>query len=91
MDEAAATAHVAIFANMGQVCTAGSRLFVHEDIYDTFVNKVVEMAKNRRIGDPFDLASESGPQVHNIMRPVIKGHSDEGTPSERRKFSVSVP
>jgi acyl-CoA reductase-like NAD-dependent aldehyde dehydrogenase len=63
VDEAAETAHMAIFMNMGQVCTAGSRLFVHEDIYDSFVNKVVEKAEKRRIGDPFDLTSESGPQV----------------------------
>jgi retinal dehydrogenase len=32
---------------------AGSRTFVHEDIYDAFMDKTVEAAKNRKIGDAF--------------------------------------
>ena len=48
---------------MGQVCTAGSRTFVQESIYDEFVKKSVEHAKKRNVGDPFDAATESGPQV----------------------------
>ena len=67
VDKAAETAHFAIFMNMGQVCTAGSRLFVHEDIYDTFINKIVEKAKKRTVGDPFDMTSQSGPQVTVIL------------------------
>ncbi len=57
-------AHFALFFNMGQVCTAGSRIFVQEEIYDTFVNKCVEKAKARLIGDGFDKKNDSGPQVH---------------------------
>ena len=56
-------AHQAIFANMGQVCNAGSRTFVHEDIYEEFVKRSVELAKKRVIGDPFDPNTEAGPQV----------------------------
>ncbi len=50
----------------GQCCTAGSRTFVHEDIYDEFVKKAVQRAQNRKVGDPFDDDTEQGPQVRNI-------------------------
>lgn len=56
-------AHQALFFNMGQVCTAGSRTYVHEDIYDEFVTKAVARAKTKVIGDPYDVKSEYGPQV----------------------------
>ncbi len=63
MDYAAECAHTALFSNMGQVCTAGSRTFVHEDIYDEFVKKCVAKAIKRSIGDPFSEDTQSGPQV----------------------------
>lgn len=63
LDYAVEVSHQAIMYNMGQVCTAGSRTFVHEDIYDEFVRKSVERAKKRTVGDPFDPKNENGPQV----------------------------
>lgn len=81
LDDAAKAAHMGIFTNMGQVCVASSRLFVHEDIYDKMVTKLVEMAKKRKIGDPSDLTSESGPQVdkeqfEKIMSLIELGKKD---------------
>jgi len=49
--------------NMGQICSAGSRTFVQEDIYDEFVKKSVDKANNRKIGNPFDKNTEHGSQV----------------------------
>jgi len=49
--------------NHGQCCVAGSRLFVHDNIYDEFVKKSVKLAKKKRVGDPFHPDSEQGPQV----------------------------
>ena len=63
MDVSVDYAHKAIFNNMGQVCCAGSRTFVQEDIYDEFVKKSIEKAKKRVVGNPFDQNTESGPQV----------------------------
>ena len=45
MDPAVELAHNAIMANMGQVCVAASRTFVHEDSYDEFVRKSEERAE----------------------------------------------
>jgi len=56
-------AHQAVFINQGQICCAGSRTFVHEDIYDEFIKKSIERAQNRKVGDPFTEDTEQGPQV----------------------------
>jgi acyl-CoA reductase-like NAD-dependent aldehyde dehydrogenase len=63
LDHAVDMSHFALFFNMGQCCTAASRLFVQEEIYDKFVEKAVERAKKRTVGDPFDSKNESGPQI----------------------------
>jgi len=56
-------AHVAIFSQSGQVCCAGSKTFVHADIYHEFVKMSVERATNRKLGDALDPKVEQGPQV----------------------------
>ncbi|XP_077870267.1 aldehyde dehydrogenase 1A1-like [Saccoglossus kowalevskii] len=59
--------HQSLFRNVGQVCCAATRTFVHEDIYDEFVRKSVARAKKRVIGDPYDEKTESGPQVSKVQ------------------------
>jgi len=63
VDVAVEGAHNSIMFNMGQVCCAGSRTYVHESIYDEFVKRSVERAKKRTTGDPFKNENENGPQV----------------------------
>lgn len=53
IDLAIAQSQVGLFLNQGQCCIAGSRVFVHEKIYDEFVKRSVEAAKARKVGDPF--------------------------------------
>ncbi len=67
VDYAVSVAHRGIFTNAAQNCTAGSRTFVHAKIYDEFVAKSVELAKNRIVGDPFDPMTEQGPQVRSVI------------------------
>jgi acyl-CoA reductase-like NAD-dependent aldehyde dehydrogenase len=62
MEEALAGAILAIFANSGQICVAGSRLLVQESIHDEFVARLVEQAKGITIG---------GPEANALMGPVI--------------------
>ncbi len=49
--------------SQGQCCCAGSRIFVEEGIYDAFVEKSVELAKAKVVGDPFDTNTTQGPQI----------------------------
>ena len=63
VEHAVVESHQAIFSNMGQCCVAGSRTFVQEEIYDEFVKRTVEKAQKRVVGDPYDMKTESGPQV----------------------------
>jgi aldehyde dehydrogenase (NAD+) len=62
-DQAVDAAFWGIYANKGEVCSAGSRLLVHEDVHDRFVEKLVHRASNMTTGDPFDPASEMGSQI----------------------------
>lgn len=82
VDYAVEMSHHALFANMGQCCTAGSRCFVQEDIYDEFVRKSVERAQKKTVGDPFDPKNEMGPQVDEEqftkILELIKSGKQEG-------------
>tara|TARA_Y100000588_G_scaffold311001_1_gene336802 strand:+ start:521 stop:1996 length:1476 start_codon:yes stop_codon:yes gene_type:complete len=50
-----------IFAATGQTCIAGSRLLLQRSIHDKFVERLVEVAKTARIGDPMSLDTHVGP------------------------------
>eukprot|EP00924_Labyrinthula_sp_SR-Ha-C_P006552 maker-scaffold_38-snap-gene-1.22-mRNA-1 protein AED:0.26 eAED:0.26 QI:81/1/1/1/1/1/2/116/486 len=78
LDKAVATANVALFLNQGQVCTAGSRLYVHEDVYDEFVKKATEAAKGLKTGDGSDESNNHGPQVDHIQFKRIMGYIEKG-------------
>jgi acyl-CoA reductase-like NAD-dependent aldehyde dehydrogenase len=52
-----------IFFQNGQVCFAASRLFVHAEIYETFMNRLLEVARRIRIGDALDPETQVGPLV----------------------------
>lgn len=49
--------------SQGQCCCAGSRTFVHERVYDEFLEKSKARAMRRIVGDPFKSGVEQGPQV----------------------------
>uniref|UniRef100_A0A8C1G8T7 Aldehyde dehydrogenase 1 family, member A3 n=1 Tax=Cyprinus carpio TaxID=7962 RepID=A0A8C1G8T7_CYPCA len=51
------------FFNQGQACTAASRIYVEEPVYDEFVRLSVERAKNIVIGDPLEPRTSHGPQI----------------------------
>jgi aldehyde dehydrogenase (NAD+) len=55
----------------GQCCCAGSRTFVEDSIYDDFVERSAARAKNKMIGNPFDLSVEQGPQVRTVKEPFL--------------------
>jgi acyl-CoA reductase-like NAD-dependent aldehyde dehydrogenase len=61
LDDAVSGAISGIFAATGQTCIAGSRLLLQETIHDKFVDKLVAMAKQARLGDPSKLDTQVGP------------------------------
>lgn len=78
MDHAVETAHFGLFFNQGQVCCAGSRTFVDDQIYDDFVERSAERAKKRTVGNPFDFETEQGPQVNKEQMEKILSLIDTG-------------
>lgn len=78
IEEAIAGAAGAIFSNQGQNCCAGSRLFVHEKIYDQFVEGLSGLAKARKIGKPFDKNTEHGAQIDKAQFDKIMHYIELG-------------
>lgn len=62
-DEAALGAAMGIFFNQGQVCTAGSRVYVQRKIFDRVVQGMAKVAEGLKIGSGFDPATQLGPLV----------------------------
>ena len=60
MEKAIEGAQVGILFNQGEVCSAGSRLFIQETIYDEFVEKLVKAFENVKVGDPLDPQTQMG-------------------------------
>lgn len=77
--EAAANGVVSgIFAATGQTCIAGSRLLVHEDVYDELLRKLISKAQNIKLGDPLDMQTEMGPVAFKEQLDKILGYIDLG-------------
>ena len=76
IDQAVAGAMMGIFYNQGQVCCAGSRLFVEESVKDQFLDKLSDKAGKITVGDPMDKSTQMGPQVSEEQLNRIKGYVD---------------
>ncbi|KAL4660761.1 aldehyde dehydrogenase family 1 member A3-like isoform X1 [Arapaima gigas] len=80
------------FFNQGQACTAASRVFVEESVYDEFVHRSVENAKKVVVGNPMDPRTSHGPQIDQdhfdkIMK-LIESGKHEGAKLECGGFAV---
>jgi len=67
-----------IYANAGQVCSAGSRLVLDKAIYDKFLERLVERAKKIVVGDGFDPKTEMGPLVAERQRERVEKYIQVG-------------
>jgi len=82
LDRAAQAAAIGIFSNQGEICIAGSRLYVQSGVYDVFLEKLEAHAARMQPGDPLDPASAmgaivDGAQLQRVMSYVRSGE-DEG-------------
>lgn len=81
LDAAVRGALVGIFYNKGEVCAAGSRLFVQESAHDQFMDKLLERAKKMQVGDPLDPKTRFGPlcssaQLSNVLSYIGAGKEE---------------
>jgi len=60
-----------IFLNQGQMCTAMSRIFVEDDLYDKFINDFVDKAKRIKLGDSLDYEAQIGPLISEGQRKKV--------------------
>ncbi|MBZ5700758.1 MAG: betaine-aldehyde dehydrogenase [Acidobacteriia bacterium] len=82
VDAAVAGSMAGIFWNQGEVCCAGSRLFLQESIHDQFVEKLVAQTKKMKVGDPLQPDTQVGALVSsdhfNKVMSYIKAGKEEG-------------
>jgi aldehyde dehydrogenase (NAD+) len=78
LERAMKAAFWGIYMNKGEVCSAGSRLLVHEKVYDEFVSKLADRARRMKLGDPLDPASEMGSQISQVQLDKILGYVQSG-------------
>ncbi len=73
----------AIFTNAGQVCLAGSRLYVQRGVFEEFVTRFVEAADKLVIGDPKDPATQLGPLASEEHYKKVRGFLDDLPPAAK--------
>lgn len=76
MEQAVNGAMMGIFFNQGQVCCAGSRLFLDARVKDEFLERFKEKSARVKVGDPMDKNTQMGPQVSEEQLNRIKGYVD---------------
>ena len=79
MEAASRAAMAAIFYNKGEVCTAGSRLFVAKGAHDALLEKVVDRAGKLVQGDPLDPKTRLGPQISEAQVERIRRYVEIGS------------
>src|SRR5215468_824229 len=67
-------AAMAVFANSGQICSAGTRMFVEQRVYDEFVDRVATFGKGLRVGNGLDPATQIGPLVSEQQLERVTGY-----------------
>jgi 4-guanidinobutyraldehyde dehydrogenase/NAD-dependent aldehyde dehydrogenase len=81
LDRAARAAAFAIFFNQGEMCSAGSRLIVHETVRDQVLEKIAAVGRTLQPGDPLDPGTALGAivdetQLNTVMRYIESGKSE---------------
>lgn len=78
LDKAIEGAQIGILFNQGQVCCAGSRIFVQEGIYDEFVSKLTQAFKEVKVGDPMSMQTQMGSQINEKQLQKILNYVEIG-------------
>jgi acyl-CoA reductase-like NAD-dependent aldehyde dehydrogenase len=76
------------FARQGQSCTAGSRLFVHRSVFDSFLDKLAAKLSQMKVGDPVEESSDMGAIVSRQQFDSVCRYIDEGTKEKGARIVV---
>lgn len=76
LDAAIAGSVRSSFANQGQICLCGSRVFVERSVYHDFVERFIEKASKLKVGDPLEPATDQGAMVSKTQLDKIKFYVD---------------
>ena len=79
LEKATAGAADGIFRNAGQICVAGSRLYVHKKVFDQVVGGVVERAKTLKVGSGMQPDTQMGPLISQKQLDRVSGYVQSGT------------
>jgi gamma-glutamyl-gamma-aminobutyraldehyde dehydrogenase len=78
LDNAAPHVVNAAFWNMGENCSAGSRLIVHRQVKDALLEKVLALTAAWTVGDPLDPSTRVGPLIERAHMQTVLGYIEEG-------------
>ena len=78
MEKAVGTAMTGIFAHSGQMCTAGSRLFLSEAVADEFTERLVERTRSLKVGSGFEPGVDIGPLISQEQLDRVRGYIETG-------------
>ena len=87
LEKATMGAARSIFANAGQICNAGSRLYAHKDVFDQLVEGVANFADNIVIGEGLDPDTQMGPLISDVQQTRVRGYVDSGLEQGARRIT----
>jgi phenylacetaldehyde dehydrogenase len=87
IEQAIQGAAFGIFFNMGQCCTAGSRLFVERSVFDQVTRGIAEVAKSMPVGPGLDARTQIGPLVSDEQLNRVTGYIQSGISDGARALS----
>ena len=87
LDAAVPGAGMAVFANSGQICSAGTRLFVEQKIYEEFTTRVADYSRTLRVGNSSDSETQIGPLVSTEQLDRVTGYLAIGRQEGARPLS----
>jgi acyl-CoA reductase-like NAD-dependent aldehyde dehydrogenase len=91
LDAAARGATTGIFYGKGEVCAAGSRLYVEKDVKDAFMEKLLERTGKMTAGDPTDSRTRLGPLVSEDQRERVLSYIESGREEGARLVTGGAP
>ncbi|KAH8649976.1 aldehyde dehydrogenase [Xylariales sp. PMI_506] len=91
LEQAAKWAQIGIMSNQGQICTANSRLLVHEKVYQEFVEKFATVVKSVKVGNPFENDTFQGPQINRAQYEKILAYAQDAVTQGAALVTGGVP